>query len=88
MRGSFFEQELKESLGDVGKDAITYQNNAQPCIISGHDIGIRCMGKWKDKKEKEKKKENRGDSFKKDGLVNIITATEQIYIVNSEKLMD
>lgn len=33
-------------------------------MISRHDIGIGCIGKWKDKKEKEKKKENRVDSFK------------------------
>lgn len=53
--GLLLEQELKKSLGDVGKGPTRYQNNAQPCL-SRQDIGIGCMKKRKDKKERKKKK--------------------------------
>lgn len=66
--GLLLEQELKKSLGDVGKGPTKYQNNARPCMISRHDLGIGCIGKWKDKKEKGKKKKRKktADSFKEE----------------------
>ena len=60
--GLLLEQELKKSLGDVGKGPTKYQNNARPCMISRHDLGIGCIGKWKDKKEKGKKKKKKENS--------------------------
>lgn len=49
-------------------------------MISRHDIGIGCIGKWKDKKRKKKKrKKTEWTASRRNDWSSIIKATEKMH---------